>query len=736
MELRKFVISIASKFDSRGVDKAKKSTQGLSKSVEQTEQSTSRLSSTWKRVFIGGQRIADRFRGSVQKNAAEAKRLGGAWRDANGRLRDARGRFVRLDKQVRKNSQSLDALKSGVRTAAGVFTVAAGAFALITKPVIETTAQFEQFRAQLDNLLGSADAGGAAFSQIREFTSQTPFQLAEVTSAFIKLQGRGIEPTSRTMTALGDIAAASGKSFDQVTEAALDAVVGENERLKELGIRASSVGDEVALTFRGTTVQVAKTQDAIIEALVGFGQMEGVANSMAAQMMTFNGAMSNAQDKLTEFFNTAGQSGPLEEARKILMRLGELFLEDGKNAQIFGETIALIMEDIRKELDDLDPQTIRDLFESLRSLVRILIAVRNASGSFLDVIDVTSAALNSFLETIAEISEALSGLTSDSIDTSEAMNLIAAALGIADDSAGSLISRVENLSGALGGLRDIGASAGQALVNALGQVPGLAKGISEQGKLGQAFEERGGPALQFRSTEELQAIAAGQLAAPDRVRKQAGDVLAQRTAQEQTAATQEQSAAALEAEKRRKKRGKGRKGSTFFDFEREATQAARKQAEDFAAQELERLVAQGVDSSEAIKRAAEAGRERQAELVQKFLDAGKIFEADTNNILDQLGLKGPGSVLEGRPPPQTLIISINVEINMIKEFTQTIEGLAGGAKALEEVTGQAGRAALDAGVNAEFEPTVTSVVKAILKLQGQRLLKGDGGGRLPEGPNG
>jgi len=64
------------------------------------------------------------------------------------------------------------------------------------------------------------------------------------------------------MVKLGDLASSTGKSFDQLAEAVLDAQTGEFERLKEFGIKASANGDKVTFSFKEqkTTVENAKTR--------------------------------------------------------------------------------------------------------------------------------------------------------------------------------------------------------------------------------------------------------------------------------------------------------------------------------------------------------------------------------------------------------------------------------------------------------------------------------------------
>lgn len=207
-----------------------------------------------------------------------------------------------LDQVGRKAKNNLDnGIGKGIAQVGKAFVAFAIAdkIAQIGGAMTSAAAQTEKFRTTLRVALGGSDlAAGKALADLREFAAKTPFQLAEVTEGYIKLVNRGIKPTQAELTAFGDLAASQGKSLDQVIEATLDAQTGENERLKELGIIARKNGDEVALSFKGVTQTVKATPEAIKDAIVSFGQMDGVLGGMAAQSQTLGGAISNFEDKL------------------------------------------------------------------------------------------------------------------------------------------------------------------------------------------------------------------------------------------------------------------------------------------------------------------------------------------------------------------------------------------------------------------------------------------------------
>jgi hypothetical protein len=176
------------------------------------------------------------------------------------------------------------------------------------KNIINTTAEFQKMEAVLTNTLGSKSAAQVAMNRIVDFASKTPFEVAELTEAFVKLSNRGFVPTVEQMRSLGDIASSTGKSFDQLTEAALDAMTGEFERLKEFGIRASAEGDRVQFTFKGVTTEVEKTDSAIKDYILSLGDAEGVTGAMAAISETTGGKISNLGDNFTQLYKALGDS--------------------------------------------------------------------------------------------------------------------------------------------------------------------------------------------------------------------------------------------------------------------------------------------------------------------------------------------------------------------------------------------------------------------------------------------
>jgi hypothetical protein len=220
------------------------------------------------------------------------------------------GDASKFQSAVNKSQKSVNNFSTSLKQVGGII---AGAFAIdklmeFGGAVVETTSTFQRFESVLTNTLGSQSEAQKALDRITEFASQTPFSVAELTDSFVRLANQGFIPTSEEMRKLGDLASSTGKDFVQLTEAVIDAQVGEFERLKEFGIRASKQGDQVKFTFKGVETQVKFTADAINDYVLSLGDLEGVSGAMVGISKTLGGQISNLGDSFDSLKNEIGEA--------------------------------------------------------------------------------------------------------------------------------------------------------------------------------------------------------------------------------------------------------------------------------------------------------------------------------------------------------------------------------------------------------------------------------------------
>lgn len=227
------------------------------------------------------------------------------YRDLNRSLSEFDRNMGNHQRNVGNYKSALSGLSTSlIGLAAGAFSI--GAISSFGKQVITVTAEFQKFQAVLGNTLGSTALADLKLKEIQDFAAKTPFGVQELTGAFVKLANSGFKPTGDQMRALGDLAASTGKSFDQLAEAVLDAQTGEFERLKEFGVRAKDAGDQVIFTYKGVQTTVDKTSSSIRDYITNLGNAAGVSGSMAKISETLGGQISNLGDKWDQMLISVG----------------------------------------------------------------------------------------------------------------------------------------------------------------------------------------------------------------------------------------------------------------------------------------------------------------------------------------------------------------------------------------------------------------------------------------------
>jgi len=248
----------------------------------------------------------------------------------------------RINKQVdRFESKSARGTRAasamgGAMKAAGAALVAIG-FAKVVSGIVTTSAKFESLRASLKTVTGSLDGARVAMSQIEKFTATTPFQLDEVANSFIILKRMGIDTTAESLKAFGNIAAANGKSFEQLSEAVADAMTGEFERLKEFGIKVKQENGKFIASMGSTQLSVSNSAEELVNSLKSLGEEGGAyASGLADQAATMGGKFSNLQDNLASFAKGIGEGGLNTALKEVLDTFNGLFEGSGQLANKIG----------------------------------------------------------------------------------------------------------------------------------------------------------------------------------------------------------------------------------------------------------------------------------------------------------------------------------------------------------------------------------------------------------------
>ena len=259
------------------------------------------------------------------------------------------GDASKFQSAVNKSQKSVNNFSTSLKQVGGII---AGAFAVdklfeFGSAIIETTSEFEKFEAVLVNTLGSRSEAQKALQLIKDFATETPFSVVELTDSFVRLANQGFRPTRDQMKKLGDVASSTGKDFLQLSEAIIDAQVGEFERLKDFGIRASKEGDRVTFTFKEVKTQVDFTASAIRDYIVGLGDIEGVTGASLAISETLGGSINNLGDSFDSLKDALGKELKpiLTDVIGLMSTLLETtteFITSGGIKEFFGNLVSAV----------------------------------------------------------------------------------------------------------------------------------------------------------------------------------------------------------------------------------------------------------------------------------------------------------------------------------------------------------------------------------------------------------
>ena len=237
----------------------------------------------------------------------------------------------RLKQTLKGVNTALLRMASGYLGLMGVMTLGRG--------LVRTIATFETLHARLKSVTGSIESAAEAFAMLREFAKNTPFQLEEITEAFISMKLRGLDTSMEALTKMGDLASFRGMTMKDMMLVVTQAISRQHDGLRRLGVEASFQGNKIHLTFEGVKQTIDNNALAIQNYLNAMSDKKAT-GAMALQMGTINGIVSNLTDSLAEFAYEMGEAGLLDAIREFLQMLGESDGAGESLAQTFGRVLA------------------------------------------------------------------------------------------------------------------------------------------------------------------------------------------------------------------------------------------------------------------------------------------------------------------------------------------------------------------------------------------------------------
>lgn len=334
------------------LDAAKRSLASLNREQQQSGDTTKRMTARIEKARQAVDRLSDRQQ-ALKRHAAQTRmqlrEQGVDTRHLSQREQDLSDKIDQVNRRLATQKTWLSRVGKAGQIAGGMLertwgvikgaTVAAGAAGAAMFPFVKTAAQFEQYQAILETVDGSQAKAAKSMQWISNFAVSTPYELDQVTEAYVRLRAYGMEPTNGLLRTLGDTSAAMGKDVMSAVEAIADAITGENERLKEFGIKASTKGNTITYTYTDKNgiqkqMQVMKNDRKAIEQ--GLRQIwdEKYAGAMERQSKTIGGLWSNLMDQWTRFQQMVMASGPFEKIKGRLSDLLDRINEMAANGQL------------------------------------------------------------------------------------------------------------------------------------------------------------------------------------------------------------------------------------------------------------------------------------------------------------------------------------------------------------------------------------------------------------------
>ena len=283
---------------------------------------------------------------------------------------------AQFNKSIAETNRKLDSFSKGV-TGIGKTLIAGFGLYEIGRGIIDVTSQFQKFEAILTNTLGDSSAAQKALRDIEAFAQNTPFQVDEVTAAYVRWANQGLDPTIDRMGKLGDIASSLGAGFEQTAEAFKDLMVGQTKRIEEIGISATQANGKIQLSFKDVNIEVEKNKEGVQKALEVYSQLNGVLGTSDAVSKTLGGRISNLKDSWDQLLKTLGEgnSGVLFTTVTLMTRLIQGLNYAGVQARIFTQGV--------KGLSDLDFEKLMNFgeTESLKSIATVLKDITSQSNA-------------------------------------------------------------------------------------------------------------------------------------------------------------------------------------------------------------------------------------------------------------------------------------------------------------------------------------------------------------------
>lgn len=223
----------------------------------------------------GAERQADKSARNIERSGEKAKK---SWQDVGTAVKSLKGLFAGF--------------------------VTAAFFKEIADVVAGNEKVISSFRAITDNV----EQARAVFDTFNNLSRELPQSFDEIRQSVLTLGKSGIMPTTDLIKDLSNIAAGTGKSLTEVSQAVYSATAGQLRGLQQLGIQAEKSGDKIKVSFKGSVTEIANTKQAMLDYVSSISKSD-FAGAAESQMRGLTGAIKNVGDAWGDFLYAIGGNG-------------------------------------------------------------------------------------------------------------------------------------------------------------------------------------------------------------------------------------------------------------------------------------------------------------------------------------------------------------------------------------------------------------------------------------------
>lgn len=240
-------------------------------------------------------------------------------------------------KQLNRKLKSQEAQLKNMKGSINSFTNSLKSLAVVMaggvsiSSIIGTTKENEQVISSLVAIEDTVEKARARFQELNNLSRLIPQDFNEISKSAQRLSRTGITPTAEIMTDLSAIAIGTGRNLEEVGDALSGALLGELGGLKNFGVQAVKVGNDIQATFKGQTTTFKNNREEWLKYIhtISDGNFK---QALDVQMGGLTGAFKNLNDAWSDLAFSLGENG-----------LGELIASSMRNFAQFLDRITQLI---------------------------------------------------------------------------------------------------------------------------------------------------------------------------------------------------------------------------------------------------------------------------------------------------------------------------------------------------------------------------------------------------------